>query len=52
MSPNLWGMDKIGATQAWNNYQGSQDILVAVIDTGVDYNHEDLAYNMYRGGGA
>lgn len=44
----LWGVEKIGAPNAWKETRGSKDILVAVVDTGIDYNHPDLAFNMYR----
>ena len=44
---DLWGMAKIQAPQAWDINTGSSDVVVAVIDTGVDYNHEDLAANMW-----
>lgn len=37
----------ISATTAWATTTGSDDIVVAVIDTGVDYNHEDLTRNMW-----
>lgn len=37
----------IGATKAWALGTGSKDIVVAVIDTGVDYNHEDLSENIW-----
>ena len=43
-----YGIDKIGATQAWETHKGSKDFVVAVIDTGIDYNHEDLAFNVWR----
>ena len=43
-----YGISKIGATDAWSSHKGSKDFVVAVIDTGIDYNHEDLAFNVWR----
>ncbi len=43
-----WGIYKIGADRAWAQTRGSRNVIVAVIDTGVDYNHPDLAANMWR----
>ncbi len=40
------GMD-IEAAKAWQVETGSKDIIVAVIDTGVDYNNPDLKDNIY-----
>lgn len=37
----------IGALKAWELSKGSKDIKVAVIDTGIDYNHPDLKDNMW-----
>ncbi len=43
---DLWGTNKIEAEKAWKISQGD-GILVAVIDTGVDYNHEDISTNIW-----
>jgi hypothetical protein len=40
-----WGPAKIKADYAWNITTGSKSVLVADIDTGVDYNHPDIAAN-------
>jgi len=58
----LWGMNNTGqqsgtpdadidAPEAWDKETGSSDIVVAVIDTGIDYNHEDLAANIWTNSG-
>ena len=38
-----WGPQKIEVDWAWNTTTGNRSILVAVIDTGIDYTHPDLA---------
>lgn len=43
-----WGMNDIGVANAWKLAPISSDVVVAVIDTGVDYTHEDLAGNMWH----
>ncbi|MBD2202297.1 S8 family serine peptidase [Calothrix sp. FACHB-1219] len=45
---SLWGLKTIGANQVFNYTQGSKDVIVAVVDSGVDYNHEDLASNIWK----
>lgn len=40
------GID-ISAEQAWDVETGNKDLIVAVIDTGIDYNHADLKENMW-----
>src|SRR3989338_391636 len=43
---DLWGLKKMQAEQAWDITQG-EGIVVAVIDTGLDYNHPDIAANIW-----
>jgi len=45
-----WGMNDIGVKDAWKVSTGSPEMIVAVIDTGVDYTHEDLLPNLWRNG--
>lgn len=53
---DLWGLHSsadagIDAVAAWDIQTGSRDIIVAIIDTGIDYNHEDLRDNLWRNPG-
>ncbi len=58
MFSDLWGMHNTGQTggtadadidapEAWDFFTGSSTVVIAGIDTGIDYNHEDLAANMW-----
>jgi len=41
-----WHLATIGAPQAWPRRTGSHETVVAIVDTGVDWHHEDLAANI------
>jgi subtilisin family serine protease len=47
----FWGMAKISAPAAWDLSTGSSDVVVADIDTGIDYTHEDLVGNVWTNPG-
>ncbi|HKX63036.1 MAG TPA: S8 family serine peptidase [Verrucomicrobiae bacterium] len=49
--PSQWGLAKIGAPVAWLDQTGTSNVVVAVIDTGVNYYHEDLLNNLWRNPG-
>lgn len=44
---SLWGMQQIDCPAAWDFNTGSGTVVVAVIDTGIDWTHPDLAANAW-----
>lgn len=44
----VYGLDRIEAPQAWKTAKGDRQMIVAVIDTGLDYNHQDIIHNVWR----
>lgn len=47
---DCWGLKKIHADQAWASSQG-EGIIVAVVDSGIYYYHEDIAANIWANAG-
>lgn len=45
--PQQWYLRQINAEAAWDKTTGSSQVVVAVIDTGVDIEHEDLRENIW-----
>jgi subtilisin family serine protease len=43
---DLWGIKKIGAPAAWDTSTGT-GVIVAVVDTGIDYSHPDIVNNIW-----
>ena len=43
-----WALERIEAEDAWAISTGSEEIVVAVIDSGIDLDHEDLIENLWR----
>jgi thermitase len=48
--PSQWALERVGALCAWEHGQGSPDVTVAVVDSGVDLGHPDLVGRL-RGDG-
>lgn len=49
-----WGLHAIGISEAWGVSLGSEDVIVAILDTGIDSSHPELSDSLvsvgpYRG---
>ena len=42
-----WGLTMMKAQEAWDITRGNPEVVVAIIDTGVDYRHPDLKDNIW-----
>jgi subtilisin family serine protease len=42
-----WALAKVSAYEAWDIAQGNKSTVVAVLDTGIDWNHPDIGPNMW-----
>ena len=47
MYSTQWALDMINAEQAWDITTGSKDVVVGIIDTGIDGTHPDLIDNLW-----
>lgn len=46
-----WALEKIDAFDAWDITQGADTVLLAIIDTGIEYFHPDLKNKIYKNPG-
>jgi len=42
-----WGLDKINIEGAWSETEGDEKVIIGLVDSGIDYLHEDLKKNIW-----
>ncbi|MGZ9585033.1 S8 family peptidase [Paenibacillus marinisediminis] len=47
--PYQWELPLIKTNAGWNISKGNNDVIIAVVDTGVDVNHKDLKGKLIKG---
>lgn len=45
--PGLYGLRIVQGQEAWDYHVGNTSVITAVLDTGANYNHEDLCQNVW-----
>jgi PKD repeat protein/subtilisin family serine protease len=45
--PQQWGLTKINAPAAWDVVTGTQTVVIAIVDSGIDLTHPDLAGRLW-----
>ncbi|KPL17876.1 MAG: hypothetical protein AMJ92_10590 [candidate division Zixibacteria bacterium SM23_81] len=45
--PEQWALAKIKMPAAWTIERGSQEVIVGIVDSGIDYEHQDLVANIW-----
>ncbi len=48
--PDQWHLEKVMAAQAWDIGHCSSDVVIAILDSGFDMNHEDLQDSFWENG--
>jgi len=46
-----WGLEKVSVEAAWNHTFGSNNVTIAIIDSGIALSHEDLEPNIWTNPG-
>ena len=45
-----WALPAINASTAWDYEKGNESVKIVIVDTGIQYNHPDIASNYVSGG--
>lgn len=46
-----WGLFQVGAMEAWQVQTGAADVVIAIIDSGLDLDHDDIYANVWTNAG-
>jgi hypothetical protein len=49
--PDQWGPRRIHTPECWDMQKGDPSVIIAILDTGSDYNHPDLAPHIWHNPG-